>query len=205
MPADVTRTAAPLDMRRPAHALDAEAAAAQMEVHPDSGLTVGEARTRLSRVGPNRLPQAPARPPWRVLLAQFKSILILMLLGAVVLAASIGSTKDAVVILAVVVINALVGFYQEYRAERSLAALKSMLPSQARVRRDGVSQVVAAETLVPGDVLLLEAGDRIAADGRLWLAAGLEIDEWALTGESQPTLDRGWRSRAVRCGRSRHG
>ena len=121
-----------------------------------------------------------------MLLAQFKSLLILILLGAVALAASIGSMKDAVVILAVVVINALVGFCQEYRAERSLAALKSMLPSQARVRRDGVSQVVAAEELAPGDVPLLQAGDRVAADGRLWLAAGLEIDESALTGESQP-------------------
>jgi P-type Ca2+ transporter type 2C len=104
----------------------------------------------------------------------------------VVLAALIGSTKDAVVILAVVVINALVGFYQEYRAERSLAALKSMLPGKARVRRSGVSHEIAADAVVPGDVLLLEAGDRVAADGRLWLAAGLEIDESALTGESQP-------------------
>jgi P-type Ca2+ transporter type 2C len=178
------RPAARLDA--PTHTLSAEVTAARLGVRPDAGLTSIEARARLSRVGPNRLPQVPARSPWRVLLAQFKSILILILLGAVVLAASIGSTKDAVVILAVVLINALVGFYQEYRAERSLAALKSMLPSQARVRRDGVSQVIAAEDVVPGDVLLLEAGDRVAADGRLWLAAGLEIDESALTGESQP-------------------
>ena len=168
------------------HTLDAEAVAALLDVRPEAGLTAQEALARLSRVGPNRLPQAPARSPWRVLLAQFKSILILILLGAVVLAALVGSTKDALVILAVVVINALVGFYQEYRAERSLAALKSMLPSKARVRRDGVSHDIAADDVVPGDVLLLEAGDRVAADGRLWLAAGLEIDESALTGESQP-------------------
>ena len=168
------------------HTLDAEAVAALLEVRPETGLSAQQALERLARVGPNRLPQAPARSPWRVLLAQFKSILILILLGAVVLAALVGSTKDALVILAVVVINALVGFYQEYRAERSLAALKSMLPSQARVRRDGVSHDIAADDVVPGDVLLLEAGDRVAADGRLWLAAGLEIDESALTGESQP-------------------
>jgi Ca2+-transporting ATPase len=186
LPSDDARPAARLDAPTATHTLSAEATAAQLEVRPDTGLTRSEAQARLSRVGPNRLPQVPARSPWRVLLAQFKSILILILLGAVVLAASIGSTKDAVVILAVVVINALVGFYQEYRAERSLAALKSMLPSEARVRRDGVSQVIAAEAVVPGDVLLLEAGDRVAADGRLWLAAGLEIDESALTGESQP-------------------
>ena len=169
-----------------AHTLDAPAVAESLEVGPDVGLGAQEALARLARFGPNRLPQALARSPWCVLLAQFKSILILILLGAVVLAALVGSTKDAVVILAVVLINALVGFYQEYRAERSLAALKSMLPSKARVRRDGVSQEVAAADLVPGDVLLLEAGDRVAADGRLLLAAGLEIDESALTGESQP-------------------
>ena len=168
------------------HTLDAEAVAASLGVRPGSGLSVQEAFERLSRAGPNLLPQAPARSPWRVLLAQFKSILILILLGAAALAALVGSTKDALVILAVVMINALVGFYQEYRAERSLAALKSMLPSKARVRRDGVSHDIGADEVVPGDVLLLEAGDRVAADGRLWLAAGLEIDESALTGESQP-------------------
>lgn len=117
------------------HTLDAEAVAALLAVRPETGLSAQEALERLSRAGANRLPQASARSPWRVLLAQFKSILILILLGAVVLAALIGSTKDALVILAVVVINALVGFYQEYRAERSLAALKSMLPSKARAAR----------------------------------------------------------------------
>lgn len=169
-----------------AHTLEAEAVASLLAVRPEIGLSASEALERLSGIGPNRLPQAPARSTWRVLLSQFKSILILILLGAVALAALVGSTKDAVVILAVVLVNALVGFYQEYRAERSLTALKSMLPSRARVRRDGVSHEINADDVVPGDVLLLEAGDRVAADGRLWLAAGLEIDESALTGESQP-------------------
>lgn len=170
------------------HTLEAGAVAAQLRVRMDAGLSAQEALERLARVGPNRLPQAQARSPWLVLLAQFKSILILILLGAVVLAALVGSTKDSAVILAVVIINALVGFYQEYRAERSLAALKSMLPQRARVRRDGVICEIAAEDLVPGDVLLMEAGDRVAADGRLCLAAGLEVDESALTGESQPVV-----------------
>lgn len=168
------------------HVLDAEAVAALMAVRPETGLSPPDVHERLSRMGPNRLPQPLARSPWNVLLAQFKSILILILLGAVVLASLVGSTKDAAVILAVVVINALVGFYQEYRAERSLVALKSMLPERARVRRNGVSQVISADDVVPGDVLLLEAGDRVPADARLWLAAGLEVDESALTGESQP-------------------
>jgi P-type Ca2+ transporter type 2C len=169
-----------------AHAVDAEAVAAACKVQPDAGLSSAQARERLAQTGPNRLPETPPRSPARVLLAQFKSLLILILLGAAALAALVGSVKDAVVILAVVIINALVGFYQEYRAERSLAALKSMLPLSARVRRDGVAQLVSADAVVPGDVLLLEAGDRVSADGRLWLAAGLEIDESALTGESHP-------------------
>ena len=111
---------------------------------------------------------------------QFKSILILILIGAALLAALIGNVKDAVIILAVV------GFYQEYRAEQSLVALKGMLPVKTRVRRDREKHEITAEDLVPGDVVLLEAGDRVPADGRLFIAAGLEIDESALTGESQP-------------------
>ena len=94
------------------HTLAAEAVAALLEVRAESGLSAEQASERLSQTGPNLLPQAPARSPWRVLFAQFKSILILILLGAVVLAALVGSTKDALVILAVVVINALVGFFQ---------------------------------------------------------------------------------------------
>ena len=168
------------------HDLTAEAVAAHLDVNPQTGLSSAQARERLAQYGANRLPEAPPRSPWHVLLAQFKSILILILIGAAGLAALVGSFKDASVILAVVVINAMVGFYQEYRAERSLEALKSMLPVKARVRRDGSSQVISADTVVPGDVLLLEAGDNVCADGRLSLAAGLEIDESALTGESQP-------------------
>ena len=112
----------------------------------------------------------------------------LILMGAALLAAGVGSLKDASVILAVVVINALVGFYQEYRAERSLEALKSMLPVNATVRRDGSSQKINAEAVVPGDIVLLEAGDSVCADGRLIVAEGLEIDESALTGESVPAV-----------------
>jgi Ca2+-transporting ATPase len=171
-----------------AHTLPAEAVATAIEVHLEAGLTSAQALERLARHGPNRLPQTPPRSPWRVLLGQFRSILILILIGAATLAALVGSIKDAVVILAVVVINALVGFYQEYRAERSLDALKSMLPNKARVRRDGISHVISADAVVPGDVLLLEAGDSVAADGRLGVAVGLEIDESALTGESHPSV-----------------
>ena len=169
-----------------AHTLSAEAVALALDVRPDRGLDSQQSAARLAKWGPNALPLAPPRSPWRVLLAQFKGVMILILLGAALLAAMVGSVKDASVILAVVVINALVGFYQEYRAERSLDALKSMLPVNATVRRDGASQKIGAESVVAGDIVLLEAGDSVSADGRLLVAAGLEINESALTGESQP-------------------
>ena len=159
-----------------------------LNVRLDAGLDGQQVAERLAQWGLNALPVVRPRSPWRVLLAQFKGIMILILMGAALLAASVGSVKDSSVILAVVVINALVGFYQEYRAERSLDALKSMLPISATVRRDGSIQKISSEAVVPGDVVLLEAGDSVCADGRLVLAAGLEIDESALTGESHPAV-----------------
>ncbi len=169
-----------------AHTTSSEALTSALEVRPEVGLGSAQSAERLVKWGPNALPATPPRPPWRVLLAQFKGVMILILMGAALLAALVGSVKDASVILAVVVINALVGFYQEYRAERSLDALKSMLPVNATVRRDGSSQKISAEAVVPGDIVLLEAGDSVCADGRLVVAVGLEIDESALTGESLP-------------------
>ena len=169
-----------------AHTASAEAIALALNVKPEVGLDKKESTERLAKWGANALPVTPPRSPWHVLLAQFKGVMNLILMGAALLAAGVGSVKDASVILAVVVINALVGFYQEYRAERSLEALKSMLPVNATVRRDGSSQKISAQAVVPGDIVLLEAGDSVCADGRLILAAGLEIDESALTGESAP-------------------
>lgn len=169
-----------------AHTLVPDAVAAQLSVNPEVGLSSELAQQRLAHDGPNRLAEVPARSAWLVFFIQFKGVMIIILIGAALLAAAVGSYKDAGVILAVVVINALVGFYQEYRAERSLEALKSMLPVKARVRRDGLPQEISAESVVAGDVLLLEAGDNVAADGRLILAVGVEVDESALTGESMP-------------------
>ena len=117
-------------------------------------------------------------------LSQFRSAIILVLIGAAVLSAVIGNVKDALVIFAVVILNAIVGFYQEYRAERSLAALKKMLPVSTHVRRDRDKQLIDAEQLVPGDTVLLEAGDQVPADGRLLVAVNFDVDESALTGES---------------------
>ena len=168
------------------HALDIAGAAQRLDAKPDTGLASPDATARLKSAGFNRLAVLAPRSPWLLFLSQFKSALILVLIGAATLAALIGNTKDASVILAVVLINAVVGFYQEYRAERSLAALRTMLPPRTHVRRDGQKLAIDAEMLVPGDVVLLEAGDRVPADGRLAVAANLDIDESTLTGESQP-------------------
>jgi Ca2+-transporting ATPase len=155
-------------------------------VDPSVGLTVNEATDRLGRYGPNRLIDAPRRPSWLLLLDQFRNVLIVVLMGAAVVAGLVGDLKDTAVIAVVLALNAVLGFVQEHRAERSMSALRRMLEATAKVRRDGTVQQVPAEMLVPGDVVLLEAGDRVPADGRLLAAPSLEIDESTLTGESSP-------------------
>ncbi len=170
-----------------AHVTSGVDIATHLNVQPVTGLTAQEVLQRRVQFGINQLPSPPQRQAWQVFAAQFKSILILILLGAALLSVLIGNLKDGIVILAVVLINATVGFYQEWRAEQSLAALKDMLPRRARVRRQSQKLDIVASDLVPGDIVLLEAGDSVPADGRLWFAVGLEIDESVLTGESQPT------------------
>jgi len=161
----------------------ADVALAHLDSSPQ-GLTEAEARHRLERHGPNRLREKPPRPAWMKFLDQFKDLLVIVLIGAAALAGAIGDIKDAVVILIVVVFNACLGFYQEHRAEATLAALKKMLAQHARVRRGGEVLQIPAEDLVPGDILLLEAGDRIPADARVLAAHNAEVAEAALTGES---------------------
>jgi len=167
------------------HTLSAEFVAEQLGVRPALGLSTEEVRSRLDRSGPNTLREAKPRPAWLLFLNQFKNVLILILAFAAAASAIIGNTKDAIVVCAVILLNGMVGFYQEHRAERSLAALKRMLPVRARVRRNGEKADVAAEEIVPGDIVLVEAGDRIPADGRLVVSIGLQADESALTGESK--------------------
>jgi len=168
------------------HALSAEAVAANLDVDPAQGLSAADAERRLAKQGPNRLSEIPPRPAWLRLLDQFKGVLILILAVAAVVAYFVGDLTDTIVILVVVVFNALLGFYQEHRAEQSLGALKKMLALKARVRRDGAKQEIDAADLVPGDLVVLEAGDKTPADGRLCVAKALQIDEAALTGESEP-------------------
>jgi len=155
-----------------------------LQVESSRGLPPEEARQRLERHGPNRLKEKPPRPAWMKFLDQFKDLLVLVLIGAAALAGAIGDIKDAVVILVVVLFNAGLGFYQEHRAEATLAALKKMLAQHARVRRGGEVLEITAEELVPGDIVLLEAGDRIPADARVLAAHNAEVAEAALTGES---------------------
>ena len=166
------------------HQLEIARCAEQLNTDIALGLSQAEAQSRLMRYGPNQLAQTPPRSPWLKLIDQFKNLLVLVLIGAALLAGAIGDVKDAMVILIVVAFNAGLGFYQEHRAEATLAALKKMLAQNARVRRGGQVLQIAAQDLVPGDVLLLEAGDRVAADGRVLSAHNAEVAEAALTGES---------------------
>ncbi|MDD5581140.1 MAG: calcium-translocating P-type ATPase, PMCA-type [Methylobacter sp.] len=168
------------------HAMSIEKVLQELVSESAGGLSRIDAAQRLKRYGPNRLIEKPPPSAWHVLLSQFKSFLVMVLIIAAILAATIGDLKDGIVILIVVIINALLGFYQEFQAEKSLAALKKMLALQAKARRDGSVIELPAHQLVPGDIVILEAGDKIPADGRIITAHNLEIDESALTGESVP-------------------
>ena len=152
-----------------------------------TGLSAAEAQRRLAEVGPNALPQEEGPSPLWILLAQFKSPPVLLLLVACGISVALREAADAIAIAAIVVLNAAVGFAQEYRAERAMAALRSMTAPRARVRRDGQTLVISAAEVVPGDLLLLEAGDVVAADARLLEAQRLATNEAPLTGESAQT------------------
>jgi len=155
-----------------------------------AGLTGDEAARRLAEVGPNRLPEPEREGPVKRFLRHFDDILIYILLASAVLKAVLGEWVDFWVILAVAVINAVIGFVQEGRAEDALAGLKQMLSSNAQVRRDGGWQEVDADQLVPGDVVRLRSGDKVPADMRLLEAVNLRVEESALTGEAVPAAKR---------------
>ncbi len=167
------------------HTLSASQALQHLDSDGDAGLREAVASERLARSGRNRLTEAPERPIWLRFLDQFRSLLIGMLIAAALVALAVGDLQDAVVILFVVVLNGILGFLQEQRAETAAAALKGMLARTARVCRGGRIREIAADLLVPGDVVLLEAGDRVPADGRIIDAYSVEMDESSLTGESQ--------------------
>jgi Ca2+-transporting ATPase len=168
------------------HSLEVEEAAGRLEMSPRSGLSEREAARRLAEHGPNELAAARAVAPWRLLLQQFRNVLILILLAAVALSVVLGHATEAVVIGAIVLLAAVLGFVQEYRAERAIEALSRMAAPTATVVRDGKEIDIPARELAPGDVMLLRAGDHVSADGRLAQAVNLQVEESALTGESLP-------------------
>ncbi len=167
------------------HTLAIDAALQRLAVEAGQGLTDAEAGLRLARHGPNALPEASRRSLARMLLDQFADFMILVLIAAAVISGIIGDPGDTLAIVVIVLLNAAIGFTQEYRAERAMAALKRMAAPSARVRRGGELCVVPADSLVPGDVVLLEAGAIVPADLRLFEAAQLQVAEAVLTGESQ--------------------
>jgi Ca2+-transporting ATPase len=161
-----------------------------------TGLSAMEAAQRLAANGPNELKEGKRISPLQIFLGQFKSLIIWILIVAGVISGALGEVVDAIAILAIVVLNAAIGFYQEFSAEKSIAALKKMTAPSAKVLRDGNVTVVPASEVVPGDILELEAGDLVAADARVLEASSLRCVESALTGESEAvdkratTLDR---------------
>ncbi|HJU48185.1 MAG TPA: cation-transporting P-type ATPase [Gaiellaceae bacterium] len=174
-----------MDGRIP-HALDPREVARALGADARAGLTSDEARRRLAVFGPNR-PRPPRRPPYlRLAARQLLDPLVWLLIAAAAVSVAIGDVGEGLAIAAVVVVNGILGFGQEASAERAITALSQSFTPQARVLRDGGPVELEAQDVVPGDVLVLDAGDRVAADGRVVDAAALETDESALTGESLP-------------------
>ncbi|SCZ56156.1 cation-translocating P-type ATPase [Thiohalomonas denitrificans] len=177
------------EQRIPWHALSGEEALQRVDSN-QRGLDDQEARRRLEEYGPNYLREKHPRPWWRRLLDQFTNVLIIILLIAWAITSMLGQWVDAGAIFAVVIINAAIGFFQEGKAEKALESIKGMLSPQATVFRNGRRTTIAAEELVPGDIVALSAGDRAPADLRLLKAKRLRIQEAALTGESEAVSKR---------------
>ncbi|WP_036716638.1 cation-translocating P-type ATPase, partial [Paenibacillus darwinianus] len=168
------------------HQLGQSALAEKLESNPQAGLTAAQAAERLNAYGRNELSEGKRISPLTLFLNQFKDFMVLVLVGATLLSGLLGEYLDAVTIVAIIVINGILGFVQEYRAEQSLRSLKALSAPTARVVRDGKVTEVPAALLVPGDIVLIESGDRIPADIRLLETNGLYAEESALTGESVP-------------------
>ena len=150
------------------------------------GLSTDEARQRLDLFGPNVLIEKERKGLWRMFMDQFKDFMILVLMGAAIIAGAIGEPSDTIAIILIVLLNAVLGFVQEYRAEKAMAALKKLASPSATVVRDGRPESITADQIVPGDQIILEAGNSVPADVRLTEAVQLRIDEAMLTGESVP-------------------
>ncbi|MFX1499683.1 MAG: cation-translocating P-type ATPase [Promethearchaeota archaeon] len=183
-----------------AHSLDHEEVAKKLNTSIEMGLTESETRKRIEIYGKNELIKEKGKTAWQILISQFKDFLIYLLMFAIVISLIIGvyeasqpgaeawSTEytDAIVIAAILIVNAILGFYQEYQAEKSLESLKKLAPHFAKVKREGRVKEIAVEDVVPGDIVLIEGGDKFPADVRLYKEFSLYVDESILTGESKP-------------------
>ena len=181
-----TEALAPVARVHATHHLPVSEVLLLLGTHAADGLPAPEAAARLDRYGPNALPEVKGPGPVARWLSQFHHPLIYVLLGAAVVTAALGDTVDAAVILGVVLVNAIVGFIQESRADAALRALAELTSTQARVVRSAVPGLLDAHGLVPGDLIHLEAGDRVPADARLTAVHDMTVDESMLTGESVP-------------------
>ncbi|SJZ30211.1 calcium-transporting P-type ATPase, PMR1-type [Selenihalanaerobacter shriftii] len=158
----------------------------KLNADPQVGLPESEVKKRQQKYGPNKLPKQKRKTLFSLLLDQFKDFMVLVLIGAVIVSGLLGQVDDAIAILAIVILNAIMGFVQEYRAEKSLQALKKLAAPEAMVLRNNEKKKVSTDSLVPGDIIYLESGDKVPSDARLLEANSLEIDEASLTGESIP-------------------
>ncbi|MFD0689068.1 cation-translocating P-type ATPase [Actinomadura fibrosa] len=163
-----------------------EQVASAFEVDPEVGLDAKRVAALLEENGPNALPEEEPEPGWRRFLAQYRSYMQVILVAAAAVSLVIGEVATAVLLMVLTVLNAVIGMRQEGKAQSAMNALRSMMKATARVRRDGIESEIPAEQVVPGDVVLISAGDEVPADGRVIAASALQIDESALTGESAP-------------------
>src|SRR6478672_1209936 len=168
------------------YAVTPEEVTTKLDVDPAKGLSTARAAELLTKNGPNALPAEATVPGWRQFLAQYRSYMQIILVAAAVASMLIGEIATGVVVLAITALNALGGMRQQGKAESAMNALQSMLKPSARVRRDGAEIKIDGDQVVVGDVVLLTAGDDVCADGRIIVAASLQIDESGLTGESVP-------------------
>ena len=187
MTATASATTTPVESTTDWYRQSADDVCRQLDVDPAVGLSADAVLQRRQQYGPNKLAEEAKEPGWRAFLRQYRDLMQLVLLGAAIVSiVALQDISTGLVVIALTVVNALMGLHQEGKAAESVAALRQMLIMTANVRRDGQRVQIPAEELVPGDIVGFEAGDKVAADGRILVAATLEIEEAGLTGESTP-------------------
>ncbi|MDH5546943.1 MAG: calcium-translocating P-type ATPase, PMCA-type [Gammaproteobacteria bacterium] len=168
------------------HTQTAQQVCQKLDVEVAQGLSTSESQTRLQQYGANRLPEASSRSALLIFISQFSDLMVLILIAAAVVSGLVGELADTITIIVILVLNAVIGFIQEIRAEQAMNALRKLAAPSAKVRRDAQVKTIDADELVPGDIILLDAGDTVPADARLIESANARTDESTLTGESEP-------------------